>query len=261
MIVRTKEELEGLKKIGRIVAMTLAEMKKQARPGMTTRELDAIGHQVLKQHGARSAPMKVYQFPGATCISLNDEVAHGIPGSRVIRPGDLINIDVSAELNGFYADSGTSFQIPPVDPELQKLCDAAHETMMNVISQLKAGTPVRYIGRWMEQEAKKAGYKIIRNLCSHGIGRSLHEDPTEILPVELPSERRKLAEGQVITIEPFLSNGAEIVLEDPDGWTLKTPDQSRVAQHEHTIVITKHQPIILTALDESYLHPPGTVIR
>lgn len=251
MIVRTDEELEGLKKIGSVVALTIAEMKKQAKPGMTTKELDRIGHQLLKQHGARSAPIKMYQFPGATCISLNDEVAHGIPGDRVIVAGDLINIDVSAELNGYYADSGTSFQIPPYQTKLTRLCDATHDTMMAVISKCVAGTPIRELGRLMEKEAKRKGFKIIRNLCSHGIGRSLHEEPKEIHPVDHPAEKRKLEEGLVITIEPFLSLGAEYVLEDLDGWTLRTPDQSLVAQHEHTIVVTKDKPIILTMRDDS----------
>jgi methionyl aminopeptidase len=238
--------LEGLRRIGKVVALTIAEMKAKVQPGMTTKELDDIGLRVLQRHGANSAPIKVYRFPGATCISLNDEVAHGIPGDRMIQPGDLINIDVSAELDGYFADAGTSFQIPPYDEALQRLCDKTHEAMMNVISQLKDGTPIRRIGQLIEKEAANAGYRVIRNLCSHGIGRSLHEYPKEILPFDHAAEKRKLTDGLVITIEPFLSTGAEYVLEDSDGWTLRTPDQSRVAQHEHTIVITKKQPIILT---------------
>jgi methionyl aminopeptidase len=250
LIVRNKHDLEGLRRIGKIVALTIAEMKAKVRPGMTTKELDDIGLSVLRRHGANSAPIKVYRFPGATCISLNDEVAHGIPGDRKIQPGDLINIDVSAELDGYYADAGTSFQIPPYDAGLQRLCEKAHDTMMNVIAQLRAGTPIRRIGQLMEQEAAGAGYRIIRNLCSHGIGRSLHEYPKEILPFDHAAEKRKLTEGLVITIEPFLSTGADYVVEDPDGWTLRTPDGSRVAQHEHTIVITKNKPIILTLPEE-----------
>jgi methionyl aminopeptidase len=246
VIIRTPRDLEGLKKIGRIVALTIQEMKRNVRVGMTTKELDDIGLSVLQKHGANSAPQVTYNFPGATCISVNDEVAHGIPGDRVIQGGDLVNIDVSAELDGYFADAGHSFQVEPHDPKLVKLCNDTHATMMKVIERLKHGTKLNEVGRTIEAEAKKSGYNIIENLCSHGIGLGLHEEPYEILPVYDPSEKFVLKEGQVLTIEPFLSLGASYVVEQQDGWTLKTPDSSFVAQHEHTIVITRGRPIILT---------------
>lgn len=246
MIISSPRDLEGLKKIGGIVALTIQEMKKSVRVGMTTKELDDIGLAVLQRNGANSAPQVTYKFPGATCISINDEVAHGIPGDRVIQSGDLVNIDVSAELDGYFADAGHSFQVEPHDPKLVKLCDFTHATMMKVIERLKHGTRLNDVGRTIEAEAKKGGYSIIQNLCSHGIGRGLHEEPYEILPVYDPREKFVLKEGQVLTIEPFLSLGASYVVEQPDGWTLKTPDNSLVAQHEHTIVITRGKPVILT---------------
>lgn len=248
VIIHSPKDLEGLKKIGRIVALTIQEMKKSVRVGMTTKELDDIGLAVLQKHGANSAPMVTYQFPGATCISINDEVAHGIPGDRVIRGGDLVNIDVSAELDGYFADAGHSFQVAPEDSKLTALCDFTHSTMMKVIERLKHGSRLNDIGRTIEAESKKGGYSIIQNLCSHGIGRGLHEEPFEILPVYDPREKFVLQEGHVITIEPFLSLGADYVVEEPDGWTLKTPDGSFVAQHEHTIVITRGRPVILTQI-------------
>lgn len=182
MIVENDKEIEQLKEIGRIVAITIAEMKKHCKPGITTKELDQIGHRTLKQHGARSAPMKMYQFPGATCISVNDEAAHGIPGSRVIQAGDIINIDVSAVKNGFFADAGQSFPVDSSNQKLQKLCDATHQLMMKVIGEMKAGVRLHDISKLTEREAKKTGYKLIHNLCSHGVGRSLHEEPKEIYP-------------------------------------------------------------------------------
>lgn len=248
MIVQNDKEIEQLKEIGRIVAITISEMKKHCKPGITTKELDSIGHRILKQHGARSAPMKMYQFPGATCISINDEAAHGIPGNRVIGPNDVVNIDVSAVKNGFFADAGHSFPINPENDKLKKLCDTTHRIMMKVISEMRAGMPLRKISELTEREAKKSGYKLIHNLCSHGIGRSLHEEPKEIYPTPQPGDHRVLEEGMVITFEPFLSTGADYVLEDFDGWTLKTPDGSLVAQHEHTLIVTRHEPIILTSL-------------
>jgi methionyl aminopeptidase len=242
----TPQDLEGLKAVGKVVGHTIAEMRKKVLPGMTTRELDELGAEILKQYGAASAPKITYNFPGWTCISVNDEVAHGIPGSKVIQAGDLINIDVSAELNGYYADAGASFQLPPYDEKIQHLCRSTEETMMNVINHLRAGMKVNEIGRVMEQEARKRGYKVIRNLCSHGIGKSLHEKPEEILPFYNPRITTVLKEGQVLTVEPFLSTGADYVDQQADGWTLSVADDSLVAQYEHTIIVTKGEPIILT---------------
>lgn len=244
----TVQDLEALKAIGKVVGHTIAEMKKQVVAGMTTAELDEIGARILEQFGATSAPKKAYNFPGSTCISVNEEVAHGIPGSRVIEAGDLINIDVSAELNGYYGDAGVSFQLPPYNDDLLRLCRSTEETMMSVINHLRAGMKVNEIGRVMELEARKRGYRVVRNLCSHGIGKSLHEKPFEILPFYNPRVTTTLKEGQVITVEPFLSTGADYVEQQADGWTLSVVDNSRVAQFEHTIIVTKGAPIILTSV-------------
>jgi methionyl aminopeptidase len=244
MTVGSQKDIDSLKEIGKIVALTIKEMKRNAQVGMTTKELDELGGRVLKSFGAFSAPKKSYNFPGNTCISMNRNVAHGIPGNNKIQPGDLINIDVCAEKDGYIADSGHSFQMPPYDLSLTRLCQHTHNTMMKVISSLKHGVKLNEIGRIIEEEAEKGGYKVIRNLCSHGVGRAIHEKP-EILPVYNKHDHRILKEGLVITIEPFLSTGAEYVIEQPDGWTLSIPD-GFVAQHEHTIIITKDRPIILT---------------
>lgn len=248
MTANSVKDREGLKKIGAIVARTIQVMKKHARPGMTTEELDEIGGRFLRSQNAVSAPRSTYQFPGNTCISINREAAHGIPGKRIIKPGDVINIDVSAELGGYYADAGYSFQIPPYRQQITRLCEHTYTTMMKVIAHLRHGVKLNQIGKMIEQEAQKGGYKVIRNLCSHGIGRALHEEPLQILPVYDANDQRVLHEGLVITIEPFLSTGAEYVIEQEDGWTLSVPDDSYVAQFEHTIIITRDRPIILTAL-------------
>ncbi|WP_168123669.1 type I methionyl aminopeptidase [Paenibacillus sp. HB172176] len=246
MTIGSQKDIEGLKEIGRIIALTISEMKQQVSVGMTTQELDDIGGRFLKQHGAVPAPKSTYNFPGNTCISINHEIAHGIPGGRRIQAGDLINIDVSAELGGYFADSGHSFVIPPYSTALARLCDYTHDVMMKVISSLKHGVKLNEIGRIIEAEAERGGYHVIKNLCSHGIGRALHETPTEILPFYNKHDKRKLKEGMVITIEPFLSTGAGYAVEQRDGWTLRAPDNSYAAQHEHTIIITKEQPIIVT---------------
>lgn len=248
MTIGSQKDIDGLKEIGRIVAMTIKEMKRHARVGMTTKELDDLGGQFLSRYGAMPAPKTTYDFPGITCISINHEIAHGIPGNRIIQPGDLINIDVSAEVGGYYADAGHSFQIPPYETSIMRLCEYTHQTMMKVISSLKHGVKLNEIGRIIEIEAKKGGYNIIKNLCSHGIGRSLHESPTEILPFYNKHDKRVLKDGMVITIEPFLSTGAGYAVEQPDGWTLGVPDNSFAAQQEHTITVTKNKPIIVTAV-------------
>jgi methionyl aminopeptidase len=248
MIVSSDKDIEGLKEIGRIVALTIKEMREAVRPGMTTKELDELGGEILRRHGAKSAPMVTYNFPGYTCISLNEEAAHGIPGDRVIQEGDVVNIDVSAEKNGYYADSGQSFQVPPHNPEITRLCEYTEQTMMKVIQKLRHGMRLNEIGRMFEQEAAKGGYKVVRNLCSHGIGRGLHEYPKEIEPVYNKHDKRLLKEGLVITVEPFLTTGPDYVIGMPDGWTLVLPERGYVAQYEHTIIITKGEPIITTVV-------------
>jgi methionyl aminopeptidase len=246
MTVGGKDDIDGLKEIGKIVALTISEMKNQTRAGMTTKELDEIGGRFLRRYGAVSAPKITYNFPGNTCISINHEVAHGVPGNRKIQEGDLINIDVSAELNGYFADAGHSFQIPLYNPSVTRLCQYTHNTMMKVISSLKHGVRLNEIGRIIQNEARKGGYKVITDLCSHGIGRSLHEAPEDILPIYDKHDKRVLKEGMVITVEPFLSTGAEYTVVSSDGWTLCVPDNSLCAQYEHTIIITRDQPIITT---------------
>ncbi|MBD2868918.1 type I methionyl aminopeptidase [Paenibacillus arenilitoris] len=245
MTVGSEKDVEGLKEIGRIVAQTMQEMKKAARPGMTTKELDEFGGQLLQSRGAVSAPKRDYQFPGYTCISVNDEVAHGLPGERKLAPGDLVNIDVCAEKDGYVADTGHSFQLPPYDEAIVRLCDYTHETMMKVIGALKHGVKINEVGRIVQREAKRGGYKVIEDLCSHGVGRKVHEWP-QIPSVYNKNDKRVLREGLVITIEPFLTTGAEHVVGTGDGWTLVTPDRTFAAQHEHTIIITRDKPIILT---------------
>jgi len=246
MSIESEADIQALKRIGRIVAQVLQAMRRATLPGTKTSELDRIGEQLLRAHGARSAPKLCYNFPGTTCISVNNEVAHGIPGSRRIKAGDLINIDVSAELNGYFADTGASFVVAPAKNELQALCDATQGALQCAIEVVRAGQPLNVIGKTVETYARAHGYTLIRNLASHGIGRALHEEPKEIPTYYDPLDKRVLTEGLVITIEPFLSTGAHEVFEADDGWTLKTPKRFRSAQFEHSLIVTRDKPIILT---------------
>ncbi len=249
MSISGHNDIEGLKNAGKLVSLILQEMKKSVRPGMSTKELDEVGERLFKKYGARSAPQLTYGFPGYTCISLNQEAAHGIPSPhRIIREGDLVNIDVSAELNGYFADTGHSFQVPPYDSKIISLCQYTKKVLNRVVSRLKAGMRVNEIGKMIQKEARKGGYAVIRNLCSHGVGGALHEEPTEILSYYDKNDTRRLTDGMVITIEPFLSTGDSFVVEQPDGWTLTTANRSLAAQHEHTLIITQKRPIVVTEL-------------
>lgn len=246
MSISSQKEFEGLQKIGRIVARCLRYMHGQLEPGMTTAELDQLGGQFLELHGARSAPMLAYNFPGFTCISVNEEAAHGIPGSRVIQAGDLVNIDVSAELDGYFADNGGSAIVPPVMEWQQRLCFAGKEALRKAVLQARAGARLNRIGHAIESTANVHGFTVIENLGSHGVGRSLHEEPEFIPGFYDKKDQRILQENQVITIEPFISTGAYQVSESGDGWTLVTDPGVFTVQYEHTMVITRGRPIIVT---------------
>lgn len=248
MTISSNDELDKLREVGRIVAETLQAMGRALEPAMTTRELDGIGRALLERAGARSAPETSYGFPGATCISVNEEVAHGIPGERVIQAGDLVNIDVSAEKDGFFADTGASFAVPPVAPRVKALCRDGRRALWQGLRAVKAGRPLNEIGRRVEGFAEGRGYSLIRNLASHGVGRSLHEEPGEIPTWFEPQDRRVMHEGMVFTIEPFLSIGADWVELRDDGWTLATEPGAATVQYEHSLVATKRGPIVLTTL-------------
>lgn len=246
MSIENENDLIALRKIGKIVAQCLQYMGSKLEPGITTLELDQLGQVFLEKHGARSAPKLVYNFPGTTCISVNEEAAHGIPGARIFGAGDLVNIDVSAELGGYYADTGGSFIIPPETNLKSNLCLATKRALEMALRATRAGQPLNVIGKAIEKEARKNNLTVIENLGSHGVGRALHEDPDFIPGYYDPDEKRILKENQVITIEPFLSTGASEVFETGDGWTLATSKRFLTAQYEHTLVITKGKPLIMT---------------
>jgi methionyl aminopeptidase len=246
MTIDNDTQFEKLKAIGGIVAAVLQRMMAAAKSGMTTAELDALGAKWLADAGARSAPILTYNFPGATCISVAPACAHGIPGEQVLQDGDLVNIDVSAEKDGVFADTGGSFVIGTAEtPEQAALLAATRKVLAASLTIVKPGARFNEIGRKIETVAAKAGLTIIENLCSHGVGDSLHEEPKEILPYYDARDRRVMARGQVFTIEPFLSTGGSFAEEQKDGWTLTTPGVL-TAQFEHTLVVSKNGPIIVT---------------
>ncbi|MGV3493078.1 MAG: type I methionyl aminopeptidase [Ramlibacter sp.] len=248
MTIETQDDVAGLQRIGRTVSLVLHQMLEAAEPGMTTGELDQLGERWLEEHGARSAPRLTYDFPGATCISINEEAAHGIPGDRIIRAGDVLNVDVSAELGGYFADTGGTIVVPPTTPQKTRLCHAARTALAEAMKVASAGRPINGIGAAIERTAKAYGFRVIENLGSHGVGRALHEEPEHIAGYFDPADKRILREGMVITIEPFLSTRARVVAETSDGWTLAGSAGNLSAQYEHTMIITRGAPIVVTRL-------------
>lgn len=248
MVISTEEELQKLKDIGRLCAVAVETMAKALEPGITTRELDLIGRKILEDNGAQSAPEFCYEFPGATCISVNEEVAHGIPGDRRIEAGDLVNIDVSAVKDGFFGDTGSSFAVPPVSKQIEKLCRDGRRALWTGLQQVRTGKPIAGIGNAIGAFAAKNRYTLISNLASHGVGRSLHEEPKEVSTWPDPDETRIMEEGLVFTIEPFLSLGGTWAEDGGNGdpWTLYSDPRAPTVQYEHTIVVTRNGPLILT---------------
>ena len=246
MTADSQKDIQALKAIGHICAETLHRMQDSVRAGMTTRELDEIGRAFLEAEGAHSAPQVMYQFPGATCISVSPVIAHGIPNEHILHEGELIHIDVSAELDGYYADTGASVVVSKGERHFEKLIEATKATLNKALHVAKAGSLLNGISRTVQSEAKKRGYNVIYDLTGHGIGHKLHEAPNEILNYYNPADRRVLNDGLVLAIEPFLTPGIGRVTQERDGWSLRTSDKTIAAQFEHTIIVTKNEPIILT---------------
>lgn len=251
MSISKEEELIGIKKASEVVACILKEMMNYVKPGMTTRQLDEFGGQLLLKMGAQSAPYVCYGFPGSTCISINEEFCHGIPSNlKIIQEGDLINIDVSAELNGFFSDNGCSFVLGDDRYQYQNLVNASKDILHKAIYSIKGGVRISDIGFLIETEAKKRGYKVIKNLTGHGIGRKLHEEPSEIPNFRDSQNTTRFRKNSVVAVETFISTTSTYAETLNDGWTMVGNKGGFMAQHEHTIIVTDGKPIVLTEMNE-----------
>ena len=246
MSIGSEEELKALQAIGRIVGQTLRELARAVRPGISTAELDALGAKLLAAAGAQSAPPRVYGFPGALCISVNDEIVHGVPGARQVAPGDLVKLDLTAEKNGYMADAAVSVAVPPAADLALRLAHCAQRAFDRAMREARARRRVCDIGAAVETEVRRSGFSVVRELCGHGIGRAIHEPP-QILNYADTRRRERLTEGLVITVEPIITAGRGEAYLAPDGWTMKTTDRSLAAHYEHTLVITRGAPLLLTA--------------
>lgn len=245
MSIESTADWEGLRQVADVARVTLDALAGQVRPGVTTGELDVAAAQLFTAHGARSAPALVYGFPGTVLVSVNDEIVHGIPGARRIKAGDIVKIDVTVEKNGYVADAARSVVVEPASAAAHRLVACAVAAFQAGLAVARAGVRVNEIGRAVEREVRRRGFSVVEGLSGHGVGRTIHEEPSVPNRYD-PSQADVLTEGLVVTIEPMISAGSTRVVQDRDGWTLRTRDGSLSAHHEHTLVITRGLPIVLT---------------
>ncbi len=235
-----------MREAGRITRLTLDALETHVREGVTTAELDAVAAAVFAEHGARSAPALVYGFPGTVLISINDEVVHGVPGPRRLERGDLVKLDVTVEKNGYVADAARSVVVASGTATAHRLAACAASALDAALKVARAGVRVNEIGRAVNREVRRHGFSVVRGLTGHGVGRTIHEPPA-VPNYYDPWQTDVLTEGLVLTIEPMVSAGSAQAIQDANGWTIRTRDGSLAAHHEHTLVITRHEPLILTA--------------
>jgi len=245
MSIQSSADLKALRRASRVVAETLDALERSVRPGITTAELDRIAAEVFRRHGARSAPALVYGFPGTVLISVNDEIVHGVPGARRIESGDLVKLDVTVEKDGYIADAARSVVVGSGSETATRLVACASAAFGAALAAARPGNLVNEIGRAVENEVHRWGFSVVRGLAGHGVGRTIHEEPS--VPNQYdPGQRDVLTEGLVLTIEPMVSAGSSRPVQDANGWTIRTRDGSLASHHEHTLVITRGAPMILT---------------
>jgi methionyl aminopeptidase len=244
--IESTSDLAGMRAAGKVVAEALREMRSAVTPGMTTEQLDDIGAAFLRKRGARSAPQLTYDFPGFNCISVNDEVVHGIPGARVLAPNDVVKIDVTAELDGYVADAAITVILPPGTARAKALAQCAEAAFNKAIKVAAARVRIAELGRAVEAEVERWGCSVMRDLCGHGVGRGLHEPPS-VPNFFSPYTRGRLEDGMVIALEPIVAESPSEVFEDDDGWTIRTATGCLAAHYEHTIVIREGRAEVLTA--------------
>lgn len=246
MTIQSASDLASMRAVGRLVAQAIREMHRVVAPGMTTEQLDAVGERYLRRHGARSAPQLTYDFPGFNCISVNDEIVHGVPGPRVLKAGDVVKIDVTAELDGYIADSAITVIIPPVTTRAHNLAQSAKAAFKRAAKLVAANVRVAELGREVETEVERWGHAVVHEMCGHGVGRALHEPPS-VPNFFSPFTPGRLADGMVIALEPIISESKTAVVEDEDGWTMRTANGCLAAHYEHTVLVRGGGVEILTA--------------
>jgi methionyl aminopeptidase len=250
VFLRGKEEIDAIRAAARLVAQTLAMLGREVRPGVTTAALDQLAESFIRERGARPAFKGYRGFPASICPSINDEVVHGIPGSRALVEGDIVGVDVGVEKGGFYGDAAFTFPVGRVSEEATRLLQVTQEALMRGVAEAKAGNRVGDISHAIQSYVEAQGFSIVRSLVGHGIGRHMHEEP-QVPNYGTPDRGPRLMAGQVLAIEPMVNIGAPEVLTQPDGWTVVTKDGSLSAHFEHTVAVGPDGPEILSQADGS----------
>ncbi len=246
--LKTEAEIDIMRRSGKITALALDKIGKAIRPGITTAELNIIAENVIRGLGALPAFLGYHQYPATTCISINDEVVHGIPGGRIVREGDLVSVDMGAILEGWYSDSAWTFPVGPATAAQQRLMEAGIDGLAAGIAAAIPGNRLRDIANAVQKVAESRGYSVVRDLCGHGIGRRMHEDPQVPNYIGAVGENLILRAGMTLAIEPMINAGRAEVTNQPDGWLFTTDDGSLSVHFEHTVVIRAEGAEILTKL-------------
>ena len=247
IIIKSAREIEIMRQAGRIVATVLAELKSQVKPGMKTRELDKIAERVTEKLGAVPSFKGYHGYPASVCVSINDEIVHGIPGDRIMNEGDIVSIDFGAIYNDFQGDSAITVAVGTITPEAEKLLEATEGSLMAGIQAAHAGARLGDISAAIQDYAESRGYGVVREYTGHGIGRDMHEDP-QIPNFGIPGQGPLLKTGMTFALEPMINIGDWRTRVEDDNWTVRTSDGSLSAHFEHTIVITDNGSEILTVL-------------
>lgn len=246
IVLKTSHELELMKTACRISAEALQLAGEAVKPGVSTWEIDKVAHDYIIKQGAEPNFLGLYGFPGTACISINDEVIHGIPSKkRILRPGDIVSIDLGAKINGYNGDNAATFAVGEISPEAQRLCDTTKESLYKGIEAAVAGGRVGDIGHAVQEYCESRGYGVVREYEGHGVGTKLHEDPG-VPNFGTAGRGIRLLPGMTIAIEPMINEGTYKVRQLSDGWTVKTADGKLSAHFEHTVAITDNGPVILT---------------
>ncbi len=248
-LIKTEIEIELIRTSSLLVGKTIAEVARHIKPGVTTLALDKIAEEFIRDHKAKPAFKGYHGFPATLCISVNEVVVHGIPGKRELKEGDLVSIDCGTIIDGYYGDSAFSFGLLPIAVELELLMKRTHDSLLKSIDVIAAGKRVGDIGYEVQTYVESFGYSVVRDLVGHGLGTSLHEKP------EVPNYGRrgtgaKLEEGMVICIEPMINLGTRQVMQENDGWTIRTMDKKPSAHFEHAVVIRNTGADILSSFSE-----------
>ncbi|ACX52598.1 methionine aminopeptidase, type I [Ammonifex degensii KC4] len=242
---KSERELQYMREAGRIVALTLQELEKAIRPGVTTKELDSLAEEFIRRQGAKPAFKGLYGFPASICTSINEEVVHGIPGPRRLREGDIISIDVGTEVEGYHGDGAWTFPVGEISEEAARLLEVTREALYRGIEKAVAGNRLSDISYAIQTYVESHGFSVVRDFVGHGIGRRMHEEP-QVPNFGPPGRGPRLEEGMTLAIEPMVNAGTCEVEVLPDNWTVVTKDRRLSAHFEHTIAVRKTRAEILT---------------